>query len=71
MTVIFTNILMHMLNILKYIDAHAYVLWFKFIFGLKLFEPVSFLFPFVQIMIMNIRQRIIKIKLTRKILNRG
>ena len=27
--------------------TYKYVLWFKFIFGLKFFKPVLFSFPFV------------------------
>ena len=26
---------------------YMYRMWFKFFFGLKIFKPVSFLFPFV------------------------
>ena len=45
------------------------MLWFKFIFGLKFFKPVWFLFSFVSDYGNEIRQRKIKIKLVWKNLN--
>ena len=45
------------------------MLWFKFIFGLNFLNQFDFYFPLSQIMVMNVGQRKIKIKLVLKILN--
>ena len=39
------------------------MLWFKFFLGLKFFKPVYFLFSLSLIMVIDFRQRRVKIKL--------
>ena len=47
----------------------VYLLWFKFFLGLKFSEPVWFYFSLFEIVVMNLTQRKIKIKLVQKNLN--
>ena len=50
---------------------NIYMLWFKFILGLKFFELVSFYLPLFQIMEMNTQQKKIKIEPVLKILHQN